>query len=172
VVVVQLLQIQHLTQVPLNMVMLVVLLVLMLVVVVEQVMLDNHMMMIMLQEQVVLEYKHQLHSEIQMQDMVQIFLEEIHLEMIGHLLVEAVVVEILVVLSLVVVLLVQVIQEEYQVDHTMVQELVPGIPLHQQNHQHQHLQTLVVVVEEEIMVQMHAVVTAVPVLSSSHILPN
>jgi hypothetical protein len=129
--------------------MLVVLLVLMVQVVVEQVMVENHILRIMLQEQVVLEYKHHQHSEILMQDMVQIFLEEIHLEMIGDSLVEAVVVEILVLLSLVVVHGMVVL--EYQEDHFMEVELVPEMHLHQQRQIQMELPTLVEVVEEEVI---------------------
>jgi hypothetical protein len=56
--------------------------------------------------------------------LVQIFLEEIHLVQTGHSLVVAVAVDLQTIMVLTVVLMFQVVQEEYQVDHTTVQEVV------------------------------------------------
>tara|TARA_R100000005_G_scaffold57426_1_gene28806 strand:+ start:819 stop:1364 length:546 start_codon:yes stop_codon:yes gene_type:complete len=113
---------QHLTQVLLNMEMMVVLLALMLVVEVEQAVLVNRLLTDQTyRDGVELEYKHQQHSEILMQDMVDLSLEEIHQEMTGDLPVVAVVEVLQILLVLMVVLGLHL--EEYQVDHTMVEDL-------------------------------------------------
>ena len=154
-----------------NMEMLVELLVLMVLVVVEQAVLVNHMLTDQAyRDGVELECKHQQHSEILMQDMVDLSLEEIHLEMIGDLLVVVEVVVKQILLVLMVVLILQV--EEYQVDHTMVQEVVHKIHQHQQKHQHQHLQIRGQVAAVATMEEISVAVTAVPASFSSHILPN
>ena len=118
------LQIQQQILVPLNMVVLVVLVVLMVQVVVVLEPLDNHSHQPTKQDGVVQEYKHQLHSEILVRDMVDPSLEEIHQVKIGDLLVVVEVVVKQILLVLMVVLMFQVLQEEHQVDHTMVQEVV------------------------------------------------
>tara|TARA_Y100000033_G_scaffold48381_1_gene55183 strand:+ start:1194 stop:1649 length:456 start_codon:yes stop_codon:yes gene_type:complete len=124
VVVVERKQQLQLIQVPLNMDKLVDLLEIMVVVAVVLEPLDNHIHQPMKQDGVVQEYKHQQHSEILMQDMVGVSLEEIHQDKIGDSLVVAVAVAKLIPQVLMVVLMFQVVQEEHQVDHTMVQEVV------------------------------------------------
>ena len=113
---------QHLIQVPLNMEMMVEALELTLVVAVVPEMLDNHIPQGQIkQDGVAKEYKRHQHLEILQQDMVEEFLEEIHLVKTGDSLVAAAVVVMIILLDLLVELMVQ---AEIQVDHSMVEELV------------------------------------------------
>ena len=97
----------------------------------EKVEVEDHQEMV---DGVVQEFKHHHHSEIQVQDMVELSLEEIHLEMIGDLLVVAAVVVTNQMNHPIIQEEVLMMVHKYLVDHTMV-VVTDQTYLHEQLHQ-------------------------------------